>query len=178
MIGRLLEALGRVKLAGIGLACTVRFLLRSETGALYGWIVLLLPVFLLLLGLVTDLGAMYSLTGRVQSTLDAAGTSAVSSSLLEESILDGSKTPEIDPEKARETFLRLVTNNLRLNSGLGPGGKSYLDGPLVVKRLDIKEKGPPTITVTVEIPFKTTIFRFLVSEVRLPVHSESILDMR
>ncbi|MDA8210364.1 MAG: pilus assembly protein TadG-related protein [Clostridia bacterium] len=155
-----------------------KFLLRSETGALYGWIVLLLPVFLLLMGLVTDLAAMYTLAGRVQSTLDAAGTSAVSSSLLEESILDGSRAPEIDPDKARETFLRLVKSNLRLNNGLDPQGKSYLEGRLVIKRLDIKEKGPPTITVTVVVPFKTIIFRFLVKEVRLPVHSESILDMK
>jgi hypothetical protein len=156
----------------------VKLLLRSESGALYGWIVLILPIFLLLLGLVTDLGALYALTGRVQSTLDAAGTSAVSSSLLEESIVDGSRTPEIDPYKAEATFLRLVQNNLRLDSGLGPNGKSCLEGPLVIKRLEIKEKDPPTITVTVEIPFKTIIFRFLVKEIRLSVHSESILDMR
>lgn len=156
----------------------VKFLVRSQTGALYGWMVLLLPVFLLLLGLVTDLAAMYALTGRVQATLDAAGTSAVSSALLEESILDESRAPEIDPDRARETFLRLVKNNLRLDEGLGPQGKSYLEGPLVIEQLNIREKGPPTITVTVKIPFKTTIFRFLVSEVRLSVHSESILDMK
>lgn len=156
----------------------VKFLLRSEAGALYGWIVLLLPIFLLLMGLVTDLAAMYALTGRVQATLDAAGTSAVSSSLLEDSILDESKTPEIDPDKARETFFRLIKSNLKLNDGLGPQSKSYLEGPLMIEQLSIREKGPPTITVTVVVPFKTTIFRFLVDEVRLPVHSESILDMK
>lgn len=150
----------------------------DQRGGIYVWMLFLLPIFLLLLGLVTDLAAMYSLTGRVQTALDVAGTSALSSSLLEESIVDGFATPEVDVSKAEDTFVHLLKLNLKLNDSLAPGSASYLSAPLVVKDLRIQGKAPPRIQTTVEVTFHTTLLHFALGEVRIPVHSVSILDMK
>ncbi len=153
-------------------------LLANETGALYAWMLFLLPIFLLIMGLVTDLASLYSLTRRVQTALDVAGTSALCSSIIEESIVDGSLNPEVDEDKVREAFFRLLRQNLRLNEGWAPGVDYYLEAPLVVQEAEIQVKGPPTISATVQVAFRTTIFRFLVEEVKIPIHSESMLDMK
>lgn len=151
-------------------------ILIGEDGVIYAWLAFLLPIFLLLLGLVADLAALYTLTGRVQSAVDSAGTSALSASLSEASIRDGGP-PEVDPDKAKEIFLRLLRLELKLGTGMGPVEGSGLDGPLVLEKIEVVS-APPSITVSVSTPLKTTLLRFLVPEVRIPIHSQSILDQK
>ncbi|HEX3030618.1 MAG TPA: Tad domain-containing protein [Bacillota bacterium] len=150
----------------------------GQRGSVYVWIVVLMPLFLLIAGLVTDLSTMYSLVNRVQATLDAAGTSAVSSSLLESSLRDGDHNAVIDTDKARETFLVLVQRNLQLDADLVPLPGSFLTGGLILSELEFQPEGPPSVTVTARVPFRATILKFLQSEISIPVHSVSVLEVK
>ncbi|HEX3033194.1 MAG TPA: Tad domain-containing protein [Bacillota bacterium] len=152
------------------------YLASGAEGSVYAWIVCLMPLFLMIAGLVTDLSTMYSLVSRVQATLDAAGTSAISSSLLETSIMDGQNDPAIDPEKARQNFFWLVKRNLRLKDDLQPQPESFLEGGLQFTQMEIQAEGPPSVTITARVPFKATLLGFILPEFSLPVHSQSVLE--
>jgi len=151
----------------------VKKALAKQSGSIYVWMVLLLPVFLMLLGLISDLGTMYVVSNAVQVALDQAGTSAVSSSIIEESLQDEYGQVEIDPNQAEDTFYRLLQRNLRLDNNLYPLHDSLIDGSVSIGNLDIRPSGPPTLNVTASVPVRTNIFRYLRNQVTITVNSES-----
>ncbi|AVX40798.1 Putative Flp pilus-assembly TadE/G-like protein (plasmid) [Carboxydocella thermautotrophica] len=140
-------------------------MLKEQKGDVLIWTALLLPVFFLILGLITDLGAMYIVNRAVQTSLDAAATSAIDSAVIEESLLDESTEIKIDVNTARDNFYRLFKENMGLNDNLAPGNAdSTINGPIRIETLDIRESGPPAMYVVVRVPIKTTIMHFLGDE--------------
>ncbi|HEX3031395.1 MAG TPA: pilus assembly protein TadG-related protein [Bacillota bacterium] len=148
----------------------------SERGAIFVWMLFLLPLFLLLSGLVIDLATVYSLFNRVQTTMDAAGTSAVTFAMKEESLRESGDLV-INEDIAREKFLWFISKNLNLSPELVPRRGSFLEGRITVSEIEISES-PPSLRATLEVPFRTCIMQYLVDEVRIPIIGEYTLDKK
>lgn len=151
-------------------------LYSQERGAVFAWMVFLLPIFILLAGLVIDLSTIFVLVNRVQTTMDAAGTSAVTFSMKEESMRDDSELT-IDEDTARDRFLWYLRKNLKLTSTLSPEKESFLEGSVLISNMEIEES-PPHLKVTLEVPFRTCIMKYLVEEVKVPISAEYIIDKK
>jgi len=134
----------------------LRRLIKEQQGDILIWIALMLPVIFLLLGLVVDIGSMYIVNRAIQGSIDASGTSAIDSAVIEESLIDGGTDIQIDPDLARDNFNKLFGENLKANPYL----QYFTNGAITIETLDIRESGPPWIKVEARVPLKTTIMKF------------------
>jgi len=136
------------------------------------WIALVLPALLLVLGLIVDIGTLYIANRAIQGTLDVSATSALDSSVIEESIIDSSTEIKIDPAAAKNNFYTLFNANVNLNSFI----PAFLNGPISIQTLSVWDSGPPRMYIEARVPVKTTIMRFL-GDYDIIVKSEAVEEV-
>ncbi|AVX31493.1 Putative Flp pilus-assembly TadE/G-like [Carboxydocella thermautotrophica] len=139
----------------------------EEKGTNTGWLVLLLPVLLLLLGWVTDISMLYIASNQLQHIADKAGEGALTTSIIMNAIQEEG-TIKVDPVQAEANFQRLLTANAERE------GWVFTDVKLT--RLEIEPEGPPRLSCRLEGEYRPVFMGFWREKVTLGVESEVVLE--
>lgn len=151
--------------------------ISDSRGSLYIWLLILMIAFLPLMGLVVDISILYILKNKVQNALDAAGTSALSSSVILEAVQAGEGL-KVERELAMHRFLHLLKLNLELTEDLKPRKSDHVFKGLELLTLEVQEENSPQLDAVVKVVYPTLILHYIDPEITLMVSSRSILETK
>lgn len=151
--------------------------ISDSRGSLYIWLLVLMIAFLPLMGVVVDISILYILKNQVQNALDAAGTSALSSSVVLEAVQVGEGL-KVSRDLAMSRFLHLLKLNLELTDDLKPRKSDHVLKGIEILTLEVQEENLPQLDAVVRIVYPTLILHYIDPEVTLMVSSRAILETK
>lgn len=139
----------------------------EERGSNTGWLVLMLPVFLLMLAFVTDISMLYIASNQLQHLADKCGEGALSGS-LNLAVLQERGLFRVEPGQAEERFQQLLQANA--------GYQGWVFEKIRITNIEVEPEGPSRLNCRLQGDYTPVFLGFWRPRITLGVESEVVLE--